>query len=229
MGGKGKKLKTNSKSLEARERKAQAKATKQAEAEKRAEDAKWADEGTKTKADLRKQQAAEKRRQKLERDKEKREMEKEEQAKIAKEKSKKSAPPKVTHAQLEILRQQQDLARKEAAKKQELAQQNIVQEDLLQPNLNRVLQEQQREDEEKFGKGNVISASGLDDALQQLTVDQKTDRFPEKRLKQAHKKWEEENIDRFKLEHPHAKHSQLKQIMFKEWQKSPENPLNQRD
>lgn len=57
--------------------------------------------------------------------------------------------------------------------------------------------------------------------------DTATDRHPEKRLKAAFKAYESENLPRIKAENPSMRLSQWKQILFKEWTKSPQNPLNQ--
>lgn len=54
------------------------------------------------------------------------------------------------------------------------------------------------------------------------------DKHPEKRLKAAFSAFEEANMPRIKEENPTLRLSQLKQILRKEWMKSPENPLNQR-
>lgn len=54
-----------------------------------------------------------------------------------------------------------------------------------------------------------------------------SDRHPEKRLKAAFKAYETENLPRIKAENPSMRLSQWKQILFKEWTKSPQNPLNQ--
>lgn len=53
------------------------------------------------------------------------------------------------------------------------------------------------------------------------------DKHPEKRLKAAFKAYEVENLPRIKAENPSMRLSQWKQILFKEWTKSPQNPLNQ--
>jgi hypothetical protein len=53
------------------------------------------------------------------------------------------------------------------------------------------------------------------------------DRHPEKRLKAAFTAFEETNMPRVKSENPTLRMSQLKQILRKEWMRSPENPLNQ--
>ena len=52
------------------------------------------------------------------------------------------------------------------------------------------------------------------------------DRHPEKRMKAAYLAFEERRLVEFKLEYPTLRMSQLKQMIFKEWQKSSENPLN---
>ena len=57
---------------------------------------------------------------------------------------------------------------------------------------------------------------------------EEVDLHPEKRLKAAYKKFEETNMPIIKQENPNMKLSQLKQMLWKDWQKSPENPLNQR-
>lgn len=53
-----------------------------------------------------------------------------------------------------------------------------------------------------------------------------TDKHPEKRLKAAFKAFAAANMARIKAENPSQRLSQWKQILFKEWQKSPDNPLN---
>lgn len=53
------------------------------------------------------------------------------------------------------------------------------------------------------------------------------DRHPEKRLKAAFKAYEAENLPRIRAENPSMRLTQWKQILFKEWTKSSQNPLNQ--
>lgn len=53
-----------------------------------------------------------------------------------------------------------------------------------------------------------------------------TDRHPEKRLKAAYTAFEEANLPILKAENPTLRLSQLKQMLRKEWLKSPQNPLN---
>lgn len=54
-----------------------------------------------------------------------------------------------------------------------------------------------------------------------------TDKHPEKRLKAAFKAFEAANLPRIRSENPSMRMSQWKQLLYKEWTKSPENPLNQ--
>lgn len=84
----------------------------------------------------------------------------------------------------------------------------------IEENLNRVM-------------ADVHIASSVDQALSVLKVnDSEEDRHPEKRLKAAYKAYEDSQLSVIKAENPSLKLSQLKQIIFKNWQKSPENPLN---
>lgn len=46
-------------------------------------------------------------------------------------------------------------------------------------------------------------------------------------MKAAYAKFEEENLPHLKQENPNMRLSQLKQMLKKEWMKSPSNPLNQ--
>jgi hypothetical protein len=54
------------------------------------------------------------------------------------------------------------------------------------------------------------------------------DLHPEKRMKAAYTKFEEENLSILKQENPNMRLSQLKQLLKKQWLKSPDNPLNQK-
>eukprot|EP00457_Paulinella_chromatophora_P013574 gb/GEZN01013894.1/.p1 GENE.gb/GEZN01013894.1/~~gb/GEZN01013894.1/.p1 ORF type:complete len:238 (+),score=88.90 gb/GEZN01013894.1/:20-733(+) len=215
----------NSKAAEAKARKEKVKTEKATTKKKEEEDAKWSDEGP-SKADKRKQEEEEKRLKKLEKEKEKRELQKAEEEAVAK--SKKKAPAsKVTRADLHSLQENKQKELDRRAKELELAKQNIVHQDLLKPNINQQLREQELRDREMYGD-NVVTASSVEEAVRQMKVgDDDADKHPEKRAKAAYKAWEEVNMPRVKEEFPTLKHSQVKQILFKEWSKSPENPRNQ--
>lgn len=73
------------------------------------------------------------------------------------------------------------------------------------------------------------TAHGIDEALSVLsTKEQEIDRHPEKRVKAAYASFEERMMPIIKDQNPTLRLSQLKQILKKEWMKSPENPLNQK-
>lgn len=84
----------------------------------------------------------------------------------------------------------------------------------LEENLNRVM-------------ADVHVASSIDEAIKILkVVDSEEDKHPEKRMKAAYKAYEDAEMPIIKAENPSLKLSQLKQIIFKNWQKAPENPFN---
>lgn len=73
----------------------------------------------------------------------------------------------------------------------------------------------------------VHVASNVDEAIAVLRVNEsEDDKHPEKRMKAAYKAYEDIQLPIIKAENKSLKLSQLKQIIFKNWQKSPENPLN---
>lgn len=82
-----------------------------------------------------------------------------------------------------------------------------------------------------------FSASNIDDALDLLAVatdnlnivggEGALDRHPERRAKQAYKSFEERMLKELREDQPSLRLSQLKQEVWKLWQKSGENPLNQ--
>ena len=66
------------------------------------------------------------------------------------------------------------------------------------------------------------------DSMKEVTLDkeeekkddggeEKEDRHPEKRMKAAHKKFEEERLPELRKEYPNFKLSKLKDMMWKEW------------
>ncbi|KAJ1526002.1 hypothetical protein ONE63_009179 [Megalurothrips usitatus] len=72
-------------------------------------------------------------------------------------------------------------------------------------------------------------ARTVEEAISVLSVkDSEVDKHPEKRMKAAFTAFEEANMPRIKAENPTLRLSQLKQILRKDWLKSPENPVNQR-
>lgn len=84
----------------------------------------------------------------------------------------------------------------------------------IEENLNRVM-------------ADVHVASSIDQAISVLKVgDSEEDRHPEKRMKAAFKAYEDLQIPIMRAQNPSLKLSQVKQLVFKSWQKAPENPIN---
>lgn len=127
--------------------------------------------------------------------------------------STKNATAKLTRAEMQ--RRLDEEARKEAEAKQGAAGSSTTHlDEPLEENINRL----QLED----------SARTVSDAIHVLGgKPTKEDKHPEKRLQAAYKAFEERMMPRVKEENKNMRLSQWKQIIWKEWTKSPENPLNQ--
>ncbi|XP_039598445.1 coiled-coil domain-containing protein 124-like, partial [Polypterus senegalus] len=87
----------------------------------------------------------------------------------------------------------------------------------LEENINRIIPEE-----------GSVEARTIEDAIAVLSVADQLDRHPERRMKAAFTAFEEVNMPRLKQENPNMRLSQLKQLLKKEWMKSPDNPMNQR-
>lgn len=80
-----------------------------------------------------------------------------------------------------------------------------------------------------------LSASGIDEALSALALtgreggvgNKDIDRHPERRVKAAFAAFEERRTPELRKENPGLRLQQIKNMVFKEFQKSPENPMNQ--
>lgn len=201
----------NSKAVEARERKADAKKAATEKAAKAAEDALWADDD-KLLAKKKKQKEDEERKR-LEQAKKKAE------AKLLLEQemnSIKTAPKvsvqKTTRAQIEAEVEKRNRAIESVNNPPKQVVPKVAP---IEENLNRMMAETE-------------VAQTIDQAISVLSVKDGEDRHPEKRMKAAFKAYEDEQLPIMKQEHPSLKLSQLKQMIFKEWQKSPQNPMNQK-
>lgn len=78
---------------------------------------------------------------------------------------------------------------------------------------------------ENTNKEDDVSASGIEDAINALGVDEAG---PKGRinLKAEFKKFEDAELARLKEDQPGLKLSQYKERVWAAWQKSPENPMN---
>jgi len=201
----------NSKAVDAKARKAADENVKQERKQKETEDAKWVDDDKHIKKkEQRKDDKESKRAEQLKRKLEADKLLEEEMTAIKPAKPPPSA--KVTRAQIE------DHKRKVQAQGDQAHEQDKipVNELPLEENFNRL---------EIEGE-----ARGVEEALTVLKDNKqdKVDMNPEKRVKAAFTAFEERRLPQLKAENSNLRLSQLKQLLKKEWQKSPENPLNER-
>jgi hypothetical protein len=123
---------------------------------------------------------------------------------------------KVTRAQINELEQQKRQKESEGAT---ALPQGVVIAPELDQNPNHLLRERMEKGE--------IDARTVEDAIDVLSVStSQPDKHPEKRLKAAFTTFEERELPRLKAENPNLRQSQIKQLLRKEWMKSPENPMN---
>ncbi|KAM4810201.1 coiled-coil domain-containing protein 124 isoform 1-T3 [Rhinophrynus dorsalis] len=203
----------NTKSAAARARKAEAKAVADAKRQQALEDAYWQDDDKHVmRKEQRKEEREKRRLEQLERKKESQRLLEEEDAKVKGKQPKSAVPSKVTRAQIE------ETLRKEEEEQKAPAEKTKTHLDMpLEENINRrVLEEGE------------VEARTVEDAITALSIGKELDRHPERRMKAAFTAYEELNMPRLKQENPNMRLSQLKQLLKKEWMKSPENPMNQR-
>uniref|UniRef100_A0A2M4APR2 Putative coiled-coil domain-containing protein n=1 Tax=Anopheles triannulatus TaxID=58253 RepID=A0A2M4APR2_9DIPT len=209
-----KKMGINPKAAEARERKADAKKAANEKAAKAAEDALWVDDD---------KQLAKKKKQKEEEERRKAEAARKkaetkallEQEMNSIKTTAKVSVQKITRSQIDAEVEKRNRAIETLGNHppKTIAEPKVAP---LEENLNRVM-------------ADTEVAQTIDQAIAVLSVggDSAADRHPEKRMKAAYKAYEEEQLVRLKQEYPSLKLSQLKQMIFKNWQKAPENPMNQ--
>lgn len=207
----------NSKAATARARKAEAKAVADARKKQQEEDALWQETDKHVlKKEQRKDDKEKKRLEVLERKKENQRLLDEETSRIKGKALKEAqAGGKMTRAQIEeTLEKEQQQAQQEQLKPKEKSHLETP----LEENVNRIIPEE-----------GTVEARTIEDAIAVLsTGPEDLDHHPERRMKAAFAAYEEENMPRLKKDNPNMRLSQLKQLLKKEWMKSPENPLNQR-
>jgi len=215
----------NSKAAAAKARKNEKADAEKAKKEKEIEDAKWKDDDKSlAKKQARKDDAERKRQEALQKKKERDELISAEDAEVQSVAAKKSggSTAKITRAQIRAETEKREAAARGAALAAAAAAGQTkakVENNLEEPipeNLNRVEPE-------------AVTASNVEDAIAALSVkEEAVDKHPEKRMKAAYEAFEKERLPQLKAENVNLRLSQLKQILRKEWMKSPENPLNQR-
>lgn len=202
----------NSKAVAARQRKENIKQEKDQKLKQRIEDAAWEENDEKVlKKQQKKDDQEKKRQQQLEKKAEAKALLEKEMASL-KVTTKAAPPQKVTRAQITQIKE--TVAKKE----QEKPPSRVVIEEpiLLQENLNRLQTD-----------GEV--AQSVEEAITVLNgAKSEIDRHPEKRMKAAYAAFEEATMPQLKADNPTLRLSQLKQLLRKEWLKSPQNPVNQK-
>ncbi len=142
----------------------------------------------------------------------------EEEAKI-KAKPAPASSSKVTRAQIAEEKQKQaQLERKRAKEQAKVEEDDIFTEE--NPNQKMA---------EILAAEGASEARSVEEAIATLSVGKaaSVDKHPEKRMKAAWTAFEAERLPVLKAENTNLRMSQLKQLLRKEWLKSPDNPLNQ--
>eukprot|EP01113_Clastostelium_recurvatum_P047496 TRINITY_DN8483_c0_g1_i1.p3 TRINITY_DN8483_c0_g1~~TRINITY_DN8483_c0_g1_i1.p3 ORF type:complete len:158 (-),score=65.58 TRINITY_DN8483_c0_g1_i1:40-513(-) len=150
-----------------------------------------------------------------------------EEAELAKYGKPKDA--KMSRFEMQQKREKADAEAKRAAAKAKTDEE----EDAIPENTNRLL----AEEAEAEASGAALHARGIDEAVSKMSLASSSssssssssadDKHPEKRLKAAFSQYEERELPLLRADNPGLKLSQVKEILWKQWQKSPENPLVQ--
>lgn len=211
-----KKISSNPKAEEARQKKQEAKEVKNAKAVKAKEDAYWSQHANPVaKRDLKR---AEEERKKEEAQKKKQEAkllaqkEAEELAKVGKKKQ----VVKITKREIEQVKEKQKAMYEEIASDKEKERMKTVGVDEYASLLDVKVDNKTEA---------VVDARSLDAAVSQMNLAE--DRHPEKRTKALFNQYFERRLPEMKEEKPGLKLMQYKARIFDEWQKHPDNPRNQ--
>ncbi|KAH9505154.1 hypothetical protein Btru_059698 [Bulinus truncatus] len=201
----------NSKASEAKARKEAAKQVENERAQKQEEDELWKDDDKHVaRKQQRKEDREKKRQEQVERKKNLQQLHDDEMNSI---KGAKAQAARLTRAQIIENQERIAAAAQAAMDKQQLTHIDVP----LEENVN-ILEVEGDE------------ARTVDEAIAilRVTEDSVVDRHPEKRMRAAYTEFEESRLQILKQENPNLRLSQLKQIIKKEWMKSPDNPLNQK-
>ncbi|XP_043654737.1 coiled-coil domain-containing protein 124 [Drosophila teissieri] len=209
-----KKMGINSKAVEARERKEATKKATQEKKTKEAEDRLWRDDDKNlAKKQQRKDEEERKRAEAAKRKSEAKALLDQEMSSINTQRKQPLAKINRQMILEEMEKKQRVIEAINEANKPVAAR--VVVQNHIEENLNRSM-------------ADTDVASNIDEALVVLSVnDSEEDKHPEKRMRAAYKTFEANNLPRIKAENPSLRMSQWKQLLMKEWNKSPDNPFNQ--
>lgn len=204
----------NSKAVEARERKDATKKATQEKKAREAEDRLWKDDDKNlAKKQQRKEEEERKKAEALRRKAESKALLDQEMSSINTQRKQPLA--KINRQQiLEEMEKKQRVIDAINEANKPAATRVVVQSPIVEENLNRSL-------------ADTDVATNIDQALVVLNINEGEDQHPEKRMRAAYKTFESNNLPRIKAENPSLRMSQWKQLLMKEWNKSPDNPFNQ--
>ncbi|KAI5647758.1 hypothetical protein M9H77_33763 [Catharanthus roseus] len=224
-----KKMGVNSKAEAARARKSAEESDRKEREARAKEDQYWREaEGAKSRAAKKREEEAEKRAEAAARKAEARRLAEQEEKEIEKnlkkpdKKANRVSVPvsKVTEVELRRRREEEQAAILKKVEEEKRKQNRTAAEEEYE---RMVLVENTNRDD------SVLEARTVEEAIAQMTVTDNlpVDRHPERRLKASFKAFEEAELPRLKEEKPGLTHTQYKDMIWKLWKKSPDNPLNQ--
>ncbi|GMH35580.1 hypothetical protein BSKO_03448 [Bryopsis sp. KO-2023] len=222
--GKKKEWGENSKKVEGRQRKASARAEEKEKNARKTEDEFWKDagDGAKSKTQKKREEQEQKKQEAAAKRLEARRLADEEtkqmDASLKKGARERVGIPKVTQYQLR--KQQEESAAKQGEvqkEKKAIERKEVAEEAYVAMVDHRNTNRDQ----------DMLEAHNVEQAIRQLTVEEdEADRHPERRRKAAYLAFEERELERLKSEKPGLKQSQYRDMIFKLWQKSVDNPMN---
>lgn len=219
----------NSKAEAARARKSAVEADRKDREVREKEDQYWLDaEGGKSRAAKKREEEAEKRAEATARKAEARRLAEQEEKDLErnlkkpdKKANRVSIPvPKVTEAELRQRREEEQAAVQKKAEEEKRKNSRTAAEEEYE---RMVLVENTNRDD------SIVEAHTIEEAIARMNIADNlpVDKHPERRLKAAFKAFEEAELPRLKEEKPGLTHTQYKDMIWKLWKKSPDNPLNQ--
>ncbi|PWA54717.1 hypothetical protein CTI12_AA433410 [Artemisia annua] len=225
-----KKMGVNSKAEAARARKSATESERKDQQAREKDDQYWQQaEGAKSRAAKKREEESEKKAEAAARKAEARrlaELEEQELEKSLKKADKKanrvSIPvPKVTEAELVRRKEEEEKERAKKAEEDKKRMSRVSKEEEYEKMVN--VENRNRDD-------SFIEARSVEEAIAQMSIAADAlpvDKHPEKRLKASFKAFEEAELPKLKAEKPGLTHTQYKDMIWKIWKKSPDNPLNQ--
>ncbi|KAF3321140.1 Coiled-coil domain-containing protein [Carex littledalei] len=225
-----KKMGVNTKAEAARARRSATEAERKEKDTRDKEETYWRDaEGPKSRAAKKREEEAEKRAEAAARRAEIRKLAEQEQQQL--EKMARKPTPKESRVSIPVPK----VTAAELAKRQEEEQQRLQREaEATKKRQSRIADEEEYEKMVLVSNTNrddsIIEAHSVDDALTKMTITEPVlapDRHPERRLKATFKAFEEAELPKLKEEKPGLTLNQYKDMIWKMWKKSPDNPLNQ--